>query len=194
VEKSSTEITINPVSCIGCGICVPKCSPQAIKLNHCTNEQLLAQIRGVCKGGHPPKILAFVEKETAYGSADLAGQNRQSYSTNVEIIGVPSTGRVGLVHVLQAFASGADGIVFVEDHGGVFKEDALRSHVIQLKKELREYGIESLRFVSISTTLPEYHKVLNIFDTLASRLAKMGPILNEKRAKIQNKIASPYQT
>ncbi len=190
LEKTSTGMTINPVSCIGCGICVPRCPPQAIKLNHCTDEQLSAQIQGVSKGGKSPKILAFVEKETAYGAADLAGQNRQSYSANVEIIGVPSTGRVGLKHVMQAFATGADGVVFVEDHGGVFKEEALRDQLSQMKKELRPYGIEPLRLVSISTTLPEYHKVLNIFETLVVRLAKMGPVANEKRLKILEKIAS----
>jgi len=189
VDKSSTGITLNPVSCIGCGICVPKCPKEAIELNHCTDEQLIAQIRGVCEDGTSPKIIAFLEKEIAYGSADLAGQNRESYSPTVETIGVPSTGRIGLKHILHAFAAGADGIIFVEDDGGIFKEEALREHVIQLKKEIGAYGVEPLRLISISTTLPEYHKVLNIFKTLAARLSKMAPLSKEKRLKIQEKLA-----
>ena len=151
----------------------------------------MAQIRGVCEGEKAPKIIAFLEKEIAYGSADLAGQSRASYSPNVEIIAVPSTGRIGLKHLLQAFAYGADGVILLEEHGGVFTEEALREHVTQLKKELGAYGIESLRLISFTTTLPEYNKVLDTFETLATRLSKMGPLSKEKRLKIQEKLAPP---
>jgi len=191
VEKTVEEIMINPVSCIGCGICVPRCPREAIDLKNCTEAQLMAQIRGVCEGEKAPKIIAFLEKEIAYGSADLAGQSRASYSPNVEIIAVPSTGRIGLKHLLQAFAYGADGVILLEEHGGVFTEEALREHVTQLKKELGAYGIESLRLISFTTTLPEYNKVLDTFETLATRLSKMGPLSKEKRLKIQEKLAPP---
>jgi heterodisulfide reductase subunit A len=188
IEASSTGVTINPISCVGCGICVPKCPKEAIDLNHCTEAQLIAQIHGVCEGGKSPKIIAFIEGNTAYGSADLAGQTRESYSSNVRVISVPSTGRIGLKHLLHAFAAGADGVIFVEDHGGVFKEGVLREHVIQLKKELSKYGIKSLRLISITTTLPEYHKILNIFGTLDTRISKMGPLSDEVRSKIKEQI------
>jgi len=188
IEKSSKTMRINPISCVGCGVCVPKCPKQAIDLKNCTEKQLMAQIRGVCSGGNHPKIVAFLEKEIAYGSADLAGQSRASYTPNVEIIRVPSTGRVGLKHVLYAFAMGADGVIFVEDHGGVFTEEALRRHVIELKKELRTYGVEPLRLMSFTTTLPEYNKIINVFETLSSRISKMGPLSEETRLKIKEKL------
>jgi len=190
VEKSPTGISINPVSCVGCGICVPRCPEEAIDLKHCTEAQLIAQIRGMSAGGRPPKIIAFLEKEIAYGSADLAGQSRASYSSNVEIISVPTTGRVGLKHLLHAFADGADGVILIEDHGGVFREEALREHVTELKKELSAYGIESLRLISYTTTLPEYNKVLNVFETFNARISKMGPVPREKRLKIQEKLVT----
>jgi heterodisulfide reductase subunit A len=190
VEKSPTGVTINTVSCVGCGICVPRCPREAIDLKHCTEAQLMAQIRGVSEGGKAPKIVAFLEKEIAYGAADLAGQTRASYSPNVEIIGVPSTGRIGLKHLLHAFASGADGIILLEDHGGVFTEEALREHVTRLKKELRAYGIKSLRLMSFTTTLPEYNKVLNIFETFNARISKMGPISDEVRSKIKEQLVA----
>ena len=188
VEKSPEGITINPISCVGCGICVPRCPREAIDLKHSTEAQLTAQIRGVSEGGKPPKIIAFLEKEIAYGSADLAGQSRVSYPSNVRIIGVPSTGRVGLKHVLQAFAYGADGVILLEDHGGVFTEEALREHVIQMKKELRAYGVKPLRLMSFSTTLPEYNKVQNTFETFDARISKIGPLSEETRAKIREKL------
>jgi heterodisulfide reductase subunit A len=190
VEKSPEAITINPISCIGCGICVPRCPPGAIELKNSTEAQLMAQIRGVSEGGKAPKIVAFLEKEIAYGSADLAGQSRVSYPSNVRIVGVPTTGRVGLKHVLQAFAYGADGVVFIEDHGGVFTEEALREQVTQMKKELRTYGVEPLRLMSFSTTLPEYNKVQNTFETFDERISKMGPLPEETRTKIKEKLQS----
>jgi len=190
VEKSPTGMVINPVSCVGCGICVPRCPQEAIELNNCTDQQLIAQINGVCEGGQPPKIIAFLEREIAYGSADLAGQTRVSYPSNVEIIRVPTTGRVGLKHVLHAFAAGADGIIFVEDHGGVFSEEALREQVTQFKKELGAYGIEPLRLMSFTTTLPEYNKILNIFETLNSRISKIGLVPEDARLRIKEKITT----
>ncbi len=191
IETSTSDVTIDSISCVGCGICVPTCPRQAIDLNNCTEAQLMAQIRGVCEGGKSPKIIAFVEGNIAYGSADLAGQTRESYSPNVRIIGVPSTGRIGLKHLLHAFAAGADGIILVEDHGGVFKEGTLREHVIGLKKELRKYDVKSLRLISITTTLPEYNKVLNIFETFNARISKMGPISDEVRSKIKEQLVAP---
>jgi heterodisulfide reductase subunit A len=193
VQSSSGSVTINSVSCIGCGICVPKCPKQAIDLHNCTETQLMAQIRGVSEGDLHPKIVAFIEGKTAYGSADLAGQTRASYSPNVRIIGVPSVGRVGLAHVMQAFASGADGLVFVEGDDSVFREDAVREHVIQLKKEIGAFGIEPLRLISITTTLPQYDKILNIFETFNRRISRIGPVKAEIRAKLKEKLAIPIE-
>ena len=188
VEKSDEVVMINPISCIGCGICVPRCPREAIDLKNSTEAQLMAQICAVSESGESPKIVAFLEKEIAYGSADLAGQSRVSYPSNVEIVGVPSTGRVGLKHVLQAFASGADGVILLDDHGGAFTEEALREHVIQMKKELRAFGVEPLRLMSFSTTLPEYNKVQNTFETFHARISKIGSIPDETRAKIREKL------
>jgi heterodisulfide reductase subunit A len=189
IEKSPNGVIVNPISCVGCGICVPTCPLGAIDLNHCTEAQLMAQIRGVCESRNSPKIIAFIGGDTAYGSADLAGQTRESYSPNIEIIGVPSIGRVGLKHVLQAFAYGADGVIFVEGDDSVLTEEKMREHVIQLKKELREYGVKSLRLLSIRTTLPQYNKILNIFETLNERISKLGPVSEETRSKIKERLA-----
>lgn len=188
VQSSSSGVTINPVSCIGCGVCMPRCPKQAIDLYNCTEAQLMAQIRGVSEGDMHPKIVAFIEGKTAYGSADLAGQTRASYSPNVRIIGVPSIGRVGLSHVMQAFASGADGVVFIEGEDSVFEKDAVREHVMHLKKELGAFGIKPLRLISTTTTLPQYDKILNIFETFDKRISKIGPVKTEMRSKIKEKL------
>jgi heterodisulfide reductase subunit A len=178
-------VAVDSILCIGCGICVPKCPTEAIDLKNLTNDQLTAQIQLTCQGkGDQPIILAFLEKTTAYGSADLAGQTRVNYTPNVRIISVPSAGRVGIKHVLQAFAAGADGVVFIEGDDSLFREDLIRDHVIQIKKELGKYGVESLRLASTTTTLPQYDKVVNLFETLNQRLSTLGRLPTEKRKKI----------
>jgi heterodisulfide reductase subunit A len=189
IEDKPT-ITVNPISCVGCGICVPKCPRQAIDLNHCSEAQLFAQIQGVSKEGEPPRIIAFLEGNTAYASVDLAGQNRLNYSPLVKIIRVPSTGRVGLRHVLSAFAAGADGIVFIEGDGSVFTKEALREHVIHLKRKLRDQGIRPLRLIHTTTTIPQYEKVLNFFKTVTARISKIGPVSNNTRMEVARALST----
>jgi heterodisulfide reductase subunit A len=185
IESTPKGVTINSISCTGCGICVPKCSTQAIDLIDSTDTQLTAQIQGTAEGeSDKPRILAFLEKTTAYGSADLAGQTRIQYTPNVKIIPVPSTGRVGLKHVLHAFASGADGVIFIEGDDSPFREDGIREHVNSMKKELTKFGVESLRVVSMTTTLPQYDKIVNLFQTFDERISKMGRLSPDKRKKI----------
>ncbi len=190
IESTAKGVTINLISCIGCGICVPKCPMDAIDLKESTDAQLIGQIKGTSmEDSDRLKIIAFVEKTTAYGSADLAGQNRVSYTPDVKIIAVPSTGRVGLKHVLHAFASGADGVAMIEGDDSPFREDHLREHVNNIKKELSKFGVESLRVVSTTTTLPQYDKVVNLFRTFDERISKMGRINPGKRRKIAEALA-----
>jgi len=107
----------------------------------------------------------------------------------VRIISVPSVGRVGLKHVMQALASGSDGVIFIEGDDSLFKEDQVRDYLTQLKKELALYGVESLRLISITTTLPQYDKILNIFETTNTRISKIGPVKPEVRSKIKEKLS-----
>jgi len=189
IESTKNGVVINSISCTGCGICVSKCPTQAIDLKDSTDAQLMAQIEGTSQeDGDRPGILAFLEKTTAYGSADLAGQTRVQYTPDVKIIPVPSTGRVGLKHVLHAFASGADGIIMIEGDDSLFREEGIREHVNSMKKELSKFGVESLRLVSMTTTLPQYDKVVNLFQTFDERITKMGRIPAEKRRKIAEAI------
>jgi len=188
IEDTPTGLGVNPISCVGCGICIPRCPKQAIDLNHCSEAQLLAQIHEISREGKMPRIIAFLEGNTAYASADLAGQTRLNYSPLVKIIRVPSTGRIGLKHLLTAFATGADGIVFIEGDDSVFKEKSLREHAVQLKKELKEYGVSPLRLIHTTTTIPQHHKIKNIFETMVTRIAKMDSFTNGKRSEIEERI------
>jgi heterodisulfide reductase subunit A len=189
IKMDKDKLVVDEISCIGCGVCVPTCPKGAIDLKNSTESQLIAQIDAVSSQGESsPKIVAFIEKKTAYGAADLGGQNRRAYPTEMRIIGVPSAGRLGIKHLLHAFANGADGVLLIEGDDSMFKEDKLRERVIQMKKELAKAGVESLRIQSITTTLPQYEKIFALFDSFTERIKKMGPVKSEKREALKKQI------
>jgi len=191
IKQIKNQVAIDPISCIGCGICLPLCPERALDLRHCTEPQLIAQIQGIAEEGKTtPKIIAFVEKRTAYGSADLGGQNRRNYPSEVRIVGVPSTGRLGTRHLLHAFAAGADGIMLIEGDDSLFKEDHLRERVAEMKKELSKLGVESLRVQAVTTTLPQYEKIFSLFDSFVDRVKKIGPVNRQKREELKKFAAS----
>jgi coenzyme F420-reducing hydrogenase delta subunit len=96
---------------------------------------------------------------------------------------------LGIKHLLHAFAAGADGIVLVEGDDSLFKEDQLRERVIQMKKELGKFGVESLRLQSITTTLPQYEKIFSLFDSFVDRIRKIGPVNQQKREELKKIVA-----
>ena len=186
LSKGKNEVIINSISCNGCGICVPICPKEALDLKNTTEEQMAAQIKGIVEDADTaPKIIAFVEKRTAYDSVDLGGQIRRSYSPEIRIIKVPGIARLGIKHVLHAFAAGADGIIFVEGDDSLFNRDRLRERVLQFKEDLGKFGIHPLRLQPIITSLPQYEKTLSLFDIVVKRVKNMAPIIQEKRERIK---------
>lgn len=184
--KTETGINVVPIACIGCGACVNVCPRNAIDLANSTEDQLIWQIRGVCEGEvAEPKIIVFVEKNTAYASLDLAGVRRFTYTPNVWPIPIPSCMRIGIKHVLSAFAYGADGIALIEGEDSPFAGERLRRHVINLKNGLKRYGVNSLRLESMVTTVPQYDKTVNFLETMVSRISRLGKITPEEREKIK---------
>jgi heterodisulfide reductase subunit A len=191
ISKGKNEVIINPISCNGCGICIPICPKEALDLKNTTEKQMIAQIKGIVEGEDTtPKIIAFVQKRTAYGSVDLGGQNRRSYSPEIRIIRVPGMARLGIKHILHAFAAGADGVIFVEGDDSIFNRDRMRERVMLFKKDLRKFGIHPLRLQITTTTLPQYEKTLALFDDFVQRVKKMTPITQKKREEVKKYLES----
>ena len=58
-----------------------------------------------------PRIMAFCCHHCAYAAADLAGAMRLQYPANVRVIGIPCSGKLDVVQVLNAFERGIDGVM-----------------------------------------------------------------------------------
>ena len=57
-----------------------------------------------------PEIIGFCCHYCAYAAADLAGAMRLSYPVNVKVIELPCSGRMDVLHILNAFEHGVDGV------------------------------------------------------------------------------------
>ena len=191
ITIKDSSISVTPIACINCGACVPACPKDAIDQNNFREKQLIAQVQGVSMGElKEPKIIAFIERKTAYSSLDLAGTRRLSYIANIRPITVPSCMRIGIKHLLNAFAYGADGIVLVEGDDTPFAGEKLLKHVTELKKELQKYEISPLRLQSMTTTIPQYDKTVKLFATVNARISRLGKIKAEEREKLKEKLQS----
>ena len=102
---------------------------------------------------------------------------RLSYPTEIKIIQVPCTGRVDIIHLLNAFEAGADGVYVAgclegECHfiSGNLK---CRKKVNYVKKTLEELGIE-----------PERIEMYNLSSAMGARFAEIAIEMTEKIKKL----------
>ncbi|MDF1558281.1 MAG: FAD-dependent oxidoreductase [ANME-2 cluster archaeon] len=152
---------LEPLACTGCSVCAAVCPQQAIDIQNYSREQLKAQIRGMLEAD--PGIVVFIDP-AAYAAGDLAGVNRNQYSSKIRFVQVPS------IHILDAdivnfaFESGALGVMLVE--GTTDERLTVRSNGLykMLKKETRQHK-KPIRYSHVETA--QYEKMGNLFNVFA---------------------------
>jgi len=127
-----------------------------------------------------PKIVGFLCNWCSYAGADLAGVSRIQYPPNIRIVRVMCSGRVDPAFILEAFKSGADGVLVAGCHlpadchyiSGNFK--AYR-RITLLKKLLQQFGIapERLRLEWVSAS--EGDRFATIIKDMVKEIKKLGP-------------------
>lgn len=127
-----------------------------------------------------PIIVGFLCNWCSYAGADLAGVSRIQYPPNIRVIRVMCSGRVDPAFILEAFRSGADGVLVSGCHppadchylSGNFK--ALR-RVILLRKVLKEFGIEPERLWIEWISASEGDKFARVVTEMVKEIKKLGP-------------------
>lgn len=127
-----------------------------------------------------PKIIGFLCNWCAYAGADLAGVSRIQYPPNIRIIRVMCSGRIDPVFVLEAFKSGADGVLVAGCHlpsdchyiSGNFKA---QRRINLLKTVLGEFGIEPERLRLEWISASEGDKFAAIVRDMTDQIRKLGP-------------------
>lgn len=125
-----------------------------------------------------PKILGFLCNWCSYAGADLAGVSRIQYAPNLRVIRVMCSGRVDPVFVLEALASGVDGIVIMGCHPGDchYKEGNYEAErkVKMLKRLLAPLGLaERLRLEWVSAS--EGARFAEIVQDFTDHVRELGP-------------------
>jgi F420-non-reducing hydrogenase iron-sulfur subunit len=97
-----------------------------------------------------PRIVAFFCNWCTYAAADLAGISRVKYSPNMRMVRVMCSGRIDPAFVLEAFRSGADGVLIGGCNPGDchYKEGNYKTmrRAMLLSQMLQDLGIEKERF------------------------------------------------
>jgi F420-non-reducing hydrogenase iron-sulfur subunit len=142
------------------------------------------------KSNFEPKIVAFFCNWCTYTAADLAGVSRLKYAPNVRVIRIMCSGRVDPQFILQAFASGADGVLIGGCHPGDCHYSEGNYKMLRrfrlLKRMLNTLGIadERLRLEWISAS--EGEKVKTVINEMVEQLKAIGPLSIPKHIKEMN--------
>lgn len=136
------------------------------------------------EGNFDPLIIALCCNWCSYTGADLAGVSRIQYPHNVRIVRVMCSGMVHPNLVIDAFTSGADGVLMCGCHlgdchyqEGNYKAEK-RAEAIRMM--LADFGIEEERFRLEWVSAAEGARFANVVRAFTEQVQKLG--------------ASPYRT
>jgi len=137
-----------------------------------------------------PRIIGFCCSYCGYSSADMAGRQGLTYSPWVRIIRLPCSGRVDVLHILQAIRHGADA-VFV---AGCLEGNCqftngnyqAKRRVEQAKELLEAVGLEGERVEMFNIASNQGWRFPEIVEEMVRRVETLGPsplreVLNDHR-------------
>ncbi|MDH4221139.1 MAG: hydrogenase iron-sulfur subunit [Candidatus Bathyarchaeota archaeon] len=126
-----------------------------------------------------PKIVGFLCNWCSYAGADLAGVSRIQYPPNLRIIRVMCSGRVDPAFILEAFRSGADGVLIAGCHPGdchyIAGNYKAQRRGILLKKLLEQFGVEPQRLKIEFVSASEGAKFAAVVKEMVETIKKLGP-------------------
>jgi F420-non-reducing hydrogenase iron-sulfur subunit len=133
---------------------------------------------------YEPIILGFLCNWCSYRAADYAGTSRLHYAPHLRVVRVMCSGRVEPQFVLQAFRSGADGVLVSGCHPGSchYMEGNIKAlqrfHLLQ--RLLAQFGIEADRFELVWASAAEGGVLAARVDAMVGRLRELGPLAGEE--------------
>ncbi len=126
-----------------------------------------------------PRVIVFCCNWCAYAGADLAGVSRLKMTPHFRIVRTMCSGRVDPEIILQAFASGADGVMVAGCHPGDchYMEGNYRAmrRMAFLKKVIEDLGLEPDRLALEWVSAGEGGKFRDVVNEFVGRIERLGP-------------------
>ncbi|MDH5782807.1 MAG: hydrogenase iron-sulfur subunit [Candidatus Bathyarchaeota archaeon] len=126
-----------------------------------------------------PKIVGFLCNWCSYAGADLAGVSRIQYPPTLRIVRTMCSGRVHPVFILEAFRSGADGVLVAGCHHGdchyLAGNYKAQNRVLLLKKVLEQLGLEPERLRLEWVSASEGDRFATVIQDMTEEIKKLGP-------------------
>ncbi|MFO7970310.1 MAG: hydrogenase iron-sulfur subunit [Desulfobacterales bacterium] len=150
---------ISPVACQGCGICASECPMDAIQVGGFNDEEIIEKVKTGVAGNGTPRILAFCCQNSGFEAGEMADMFQMQLPEGLRMIKVPCAGKIDLDYILNAFVSGADGIVVMAYHPGNCKSENGNTfaqwRVNDAYRMMEEAGLEKdrLRFAGIASNM-----------------------------------------
>jgi len=127
-----------------------------------------------------PGIVGFLCNWCSYAGADLAGVSRFQYPPNLRVVRVMCSGRVHPAFILEAFRSGADGVLVAGCHppndchyiSGNMKA---QRRVALLRKLMSQLGLEPARLRLEWISAAEGEKFARVIREMVDDLKRIGP-------------------
>jgi len=130
------------------------------------------------------KIIVFGCEKWGYAAADLTGTTRKQYSTDVRIIRVRCTGRVGIHLIMEAFLNGADGVAIISCHEGECNFGTANmntyKHVQLLKKIFEHIGISPDRVEQYFCAAAEVERFIASIEDIVKKIEALPPLPKRK--------------
>lgn len=120
----NTRVVVHADACEGCGICAAECPRTAIRLIMPDGDPWIpgagvqpVQIQTPPPAeGFVPSITAFCCRRSAVPAAASAAATGCRLPSGLHIVAVPCAGSLSTDHILDAFRSGADGVIVLSCH------------------------------------------------------------------------------
>ncbi|CAD6491794.1 MAG: Electron transport complex subunit RsxB [Candidatus Argoarchaeum ethanivorans] len=139
------KITIDEISCEGCGLCATLCPLSLIELDAFSNKRILPSIDTLLIASSKLKrrIILFTDIKEGKYLLDEVGRLRLSYPPVLPVL-LPSIKSLSKEHILRAFDAGADGVVILGHTESSLELDLIRACLRQLGMDNRLITIEQL--------------------------------------------------
>jgi coenzyme F420-reducing hydrogenase delta subunit len=128
---------------------------------------------------YDPKVLALICTYCTYTAADMAGSMRLQYPSCVRVVKLLCTGKVDVIHLLEAFLAGADAVMVSGCEVGDchFLEGNLRAkeRVAHARGLLAEAGLEPERLEMFHIGASDAPKWAKAVEQMTRRARELGP-------------------